>query len=63
MAFVNVTSVGHTGITVSDLDRAIEFYRDILGLPVSDKVQASGEFPEKVTGVPGADILLASARK
>lgn len=56
MAFVNVTSVGHTGITVSDLDRAIMFYRDILGLPVSDKVQAAGEFLEKVTGVPGAVV-------
>ena len=56
MAAVSVTSVGHTGITVSNLDRAIAFYRDILGLPVSHKIHASGELFERITGVQGADL-------
>jgi len=49
----NITSVGHIGLTVSDLDRAIVFYRDILGFQISEKVQASGELLEDLSGVPG----------
>jgi catechol 2,3-dioxygenase-like lactoylglutathione lyase family enzyme len=58
-----VTGVGHTGITVSDLDRAIGYFRDVLGLAVSDPVVCSGELFEQVTGVPGCviDICYVSA--
>jgi catechol 2,3-dioxygenase-like lactoylglutathione lyase family enzyme len=58
-----VTRVGHTGITVSDLDRAIGYFRDALGLPVSDPVVRRGELIEQVTGVPGCviDICYVSA--
>lgn len=31
---MNVTRIDHVGITVSDLDRALGFYRDLLGLRV-----------------------------
>lgn len=53
----HVTGVGHTGITVSDLDRAIGYFRDALGLPVSDPVICSGELFERVTGV--ADCVIS----
>ena len=33
----------HVGITVTDLDRAVEFYRDVLGLDVLDRFSVSGE--------------------
>ncbi len=56
MSSCHVTGVGHTGITVSDLDRSIAFFRDALGLPVSDKIPCSGELFEQVTGVPGCVI-------
>ena len=58
-----VTGVGHTGITVADLDRAIGYFRDALGLPVSDPVVCRGELFEQVTGVPGCviDICYVSA--
>ena len=55
----HITSVAHTGITVSDLDRSIGFFRDALGLEVTDKVHATGEFFELVTGVPGCVIDVA----
>ena len=29
---MTVTRIDHVGITVSDLDRALSFYRDLLGL-------------------------------
>jgi len=51
-----VTGVGHTGITVSDLDRAAGYFRDALGLPVSAPVECRGELFEQVTGVPGCVI-------
>ena len=39
----------HVGITVRDLDRAVEFYRDVLGLGVLDRFTVSG--PEFATAV------------
>lgn len=47
----------HVGLTVSDLDRAIEFYRDVLGLPVVAEFEVSGE-----AFATGVDIDGASAR-
>ena len=62
MGAVTVLSTGHTGITVSDLDRSVRFYRDVLGFDVSPPVQVSGPMFEKVTGVPGCIIDVAFAR-
>ena len=50
----------HTGLTVSDLDRAISFYRDVLGLKL---VTGPTDFFEgadvaKGVGVPGARLRL-----
>ncbi len=59
---VRVLSTGHTGVTVSDLDRSIRFYRDLLGCEVSPPVRAEGPFFEAVTGVPGCQIDVAFAR-
>jgi len=56
MSDCHVTGVGHTGITVSDMRRAVGYFRDALGLEVSDPVLASGELFEQVTGVPGCVI-------
>jgi catechol 2,3-dioxygenase-like lactoylglutathione lyase family enzyme len=61
-AAVKVRSTGHTGITVSDLDRSIRFYRDLLGCEVSKPVRAEGPFFEAVTGVAGCQIDVAFAR-
>ena len=59
---VKVRSTGHTGITVSDLDRSIRFYRDLLGCEVSKPVRAEGPFFETITGVPGHVIELLCYR-
>ena len=48
----------HTGITVSDLDRSLAFYRDILGLKL-DKVEPPKKTRANKLGVPGAVIQLA----
>jgi catechol 2,3-dioxygenase-like lactoylglutathione lyase family enzyme len=59
---VTVLSTGHTGITVSDLERSTRFYREVLGFEVSPPVRVSGPFFEKVTGVAGCVIDVAFAR-
>jgi catechol 2,3-dioxygenase-like lactoylglutathione lyase family enzyme len=59
---VRVRSTGHTGITVSDLERSIRFYRDLLGCEVSPVVRAEGPLFEAVTGVPGCRIDIAFVR-
>lgn len=56
MSTSHVTGVGHTGITVSDLGRAVSYFRDALGLKVSDPVRVGGELFERVTGVDGCVI-------
>jgi catechol 2,3-dioxygenase-like lactoylglutathione lyase family enzyme len=59
---VRVRSTGHTGITVSDLERSIRFYRDLLGCEVSVPVRAEGPFFEAITGVPNCQIDVAFVR-
>ena len=44
----------HFGVTVTELDRAIEFYRDVLGLPVLDRFTVEGPSFSKCVGVEGA---------
>ncbi|MGZ4391246.1 MAG: VOC family protein [Gaiellaceae bacterium] len=56
MSSSHIAGVSHTGVTVSDLDRSIGFFRDALGLPVSDLMPCSGELFEQVTGVDGCVI-------
>ncbi|WP_396613405.1 VOC family protein (plasmid) [Haloferax sp. S1W] len=44
----------HVGITVRDLDRTVEFYRDVLGLSVIDTFSVSGEAFSTAVDVPNA---------
>ena len=39
-----VTSLGHVGLYVRDIERSVAFYRDILGLQVSDRSPRGGVF-------------------
>jgi catechol 2,3-dioxygenase-like lactoylglutathione lyase family enzyme len=44
----------HVGITVTDIDRSLAFYRDELGLPVLNRFEVSGDAFETVVGIDGA---------
>jgi catechol 2,3-dioxygenase-like lactoylglutathione lyase family enzyme len=35
---VGVSGIGHVVLTVDDMDRAVGFYRDVLGFPIVGKV-------------------------
>ncbi|MEY7849497.1 VOC family protein [Natrarchaeobius sp. A-rgal3] len=47
-------SAHHVGITVDDLEETLPFYRDVLGFPVADRFDVSGEAFSTVVGVEGA---------
>ena len=60
---VKVRSTGHTGITVSDMDRSIRFYRDLLGCEVSDPVQAGVMAVMAVADTAKFDIVRQQKRR
>ena len=49
----------HTGITVSNLERSLAFWRDVLGFEFSHAAHQKGELAQEITGVKGAEIKLA----
>jgi glyoxylase I family protein len=54
-----ITGADHTGITVSNLERSLAFWRDVLGFEFSHRTHQAGELASQITGVPGAEISLA----
>lgn len=48
----------HTGFTVSDMERSLAFYRDLLGLEVVVDQEPEAEYPAQVTGFPGARLRI-----
>jgi catechol 2,3-dioxygenase-like lactoylglutathione lyase family enzyme len=52
----------HIGITVSDLERSIKFYHEVLGLEFANEPTSvfSGEALAKGVGVPGASLRQVS---
>ncbi|MEX2221324.1 MAG: VOC family protein [Candidatus Rokuibacteriota bacterium] len=57
-----VTSILHTGLTVSDLDRSIAFYRDLLGLELLAQWDSSQPYLRAVVGYPDAELRIALLR-
>ncbi len=54
-----ISEVNHTGITVSNLERALAFWRDVLGFELSHRPHQTGSLASEITGVPGAEIAIA----
>jgi glyoxylase I family protein len=54
-----ILAADHTGITVSNLERSLAFWQDVLGFELSHRAHQTGELAEQITGVPGAEILIA----
>ena len=55
----HIVSADHTGITVSNLERSIAFWRDVLGFEYSHSAHQKGEMAEEITGLKGAELKLA----
>ena len=54
-----ILAADHTGITVSNLERSLSFWRDVLGFELSHGAHQRGEMAEQITGVKGAELKLA----
>ena len=54
-----ILATDHTGITVSNLERALAFWRDVLGFELSHTAHQTGEMAREITGVEAAEIKLA----
>ncbi len=54
-----ILAADHTGITVSDIERSLLFWRDVLGFELSHRAHQKGGLAEQITGVAGAEILIA----
>jgi catechol 2,3-dioxygenase-like lactoylglutathione lyase family enzyme len=54
-----ILAADHTGITVSNLERSLAFWRNVLGFELSHRAHHTGELASEVTGVPGAEISIA----
>ena len=61
MAAIGIKRTNHTAFTVSDLDRAAAFFRDVLGFSITEKTRQKGEVVGRITGVPGAELDIAFA--
>ena len=57
-----LTSVYHTSWTVSDLDRSIAFYRDLIGFELVETKHRIGAFIEEVVGFDGAELKIATLK-
>src|SRR5438270_292937 len=54
-----VVAVDHTGITVSNLERSLAFWRDVLGFELSHRAHQKGDLAREITGVANAEISIA----
>lgn len=55
----SITAADHTGITVSNLERSLDFWQDVLGFELSHTAHQKSEMAEQITGVKGAELKLA----
>src|SRR5687767_6690918 len=61
-ARVTVAAVGSVGMTVSDMDRAIDFYSTVLSFQKVSDVEIAGEAYEQLVGVFGARARVVRMR-
>jgi catechol 2,3-dioxygenase-like lactoylglutathione lyase family enzyme len=57
-----VSAVGAVGITVSDLDRSVEFFSNVLSFEKVSEVEVAGESYERLQGVFGLRMRVARMR-
>jgi catechol 2,3-dioxygenase-like lactoylglutathione lyase family enzyme len=57
-----VTGILHTGLTVSDLDRSVAFYRDLLGLELIAQWDSRQPYLRAIVAYPDAELRIALLR-
>ena len=59
---MSASRLHHTGLTVSDLDRSVDFYRDLLGCEVVSTQEKEGGYLAAIVGYPDAHVRMAHLR-
>lgn len=54
-----ITAINHISFTVSDLNRSVEFYENVLGLTCVSKAERDRNFSSAVTGIPNVQMKIA----
>jgi catechol 2,3-dioxygenase-like lactoylglutathione lyase family enzyme len=54
-----IIAADHTGITVSNLERSLAFWQNVLGFELSHRAHQTAELATEITGVAGAEISIA----
>jgi len=54
-----ITSHNHSSFTVSDLERSVRFYQDVIGFKVDTTFEVQGQAIQQITGFPDAHIKVA----
>jgi catechol 2,3-dioxygenase-like lactoylglutathione lyase family enzyme len=57
-----VTGVNHVGLTVTDLERSITFYTEVLGCEVVMRQEKQGGYLAAIVGYPDVDVKMAHLR-
>ncbi len=61
-ALINITGVDHTSYTVSNMERSLYFYRDLLGFTLLWQREASNQYLRDIVGFPDCVIKQAHLR-
>jgi glyoxylase I family protein len=56
---IEIKRIHHAGIPVSELERSLAFFRDVLGLTPEFRVESEGRDLSRAVGVEGAHSLMA----
>src|SRR5206468_3724689 len=57
-----LTGIHHLGLTVSDIERSIAFYRDVLGMTLVRRRETDADYIGQQTGYAGVKLAAASFR-
>jgi catechol 2,3-dioxygenase-like lactoylglutathione lyase family enzyme len=56
---MKMLGMAHTCLTVSDRDRSVAFYRDILGMDLVTQLESSGRSVDNIIGTSGVELKVA----
>lgn len=62
MSKINVFGFNHTAFVVTDLDRTIAFFKELIGLELLSRAPRDPQLIQGITGLPEADLEIAYLR-